>query len=54
MSRCPQLDSNSTGWFSYEYICRKTGAKIGDDTNESKVENLCKCDKYYDCPVYKR
>ena len=54
MSQCPYLDSVSTGWFSYDYICRKLDIKIGDDKNDAKVEALCKCDNYYHCPVYNR
>ena len=54
MSRCPELESNRTGWFSYEYICRKLGVKIGDQNESSKVQNLCDCDNYYNCPVYKK
>lgn len=49
---CPFLKYEDTGWFSYKHTCTATGAKIGDENNKVKVENLCKKD-FYSCPIYK-
>jgi len=54
MSRCPKLKVDDTGWFSYTYICSETGAKVGDENNNTKVKYLCDCDEHYNCPIYNR
>ena len=55
MSRCPYLESESTGWFSGNWICKLTGAKVGDLNHDNKVNNVCNnddYDAYKDCRTY--
>lgn len=57
MSRCPKLDTDNTGWFSYDNICKVNGMKVGDENDRTKVETLCDCDyddNYKRCPIYQR
>ena len=51
MGRCSALEVKSDSGFSYEYYCRNSGAKVGDDSGKAKMQNLCDCDKHYDCPL---
>lgn len=56
MSRCPKLEYEDTGWFSWRDYCKVTGEEVGNEHRKEKVENLCNnenCDAYKDCPVYK-
>lgn len=53
MSKCSELIIKGGGAFSYDCFCNVTGAKIGDENNKTKVDNLCYCDCHYDCPIYK-
>ncbi len=55
MSDCPELKYEDTGWFSYRYYCKVTGAEIGNENKREKVDNLCKKDYdcYKTCPLYK-
>ena len=57
MARCPELDTENTGWFSWKNTCRLTGATVGDEHDRTKVDYLCapkdcSC-QYENCPVYR-
>ena len=48
---CPFYEYRDTGWFSYNCVCRVTGAVIGNENNHTKVDYLCNAD-YSTCPLY--
>ena len=53
MARCPKLDSEDTGFLSYEYVCELTGLHM--DRDDPKVKFVCNPDcgyEYEKCPVY--
>ena len=56
MSKCPELEYEDTGWFSWRDICGVTGAIVGSEHDKVKVEHLCDAesgDCYKDCPIYR-
>ena len=54
MARCYKLETKDTGWFSYEYYCKLNGMKLGDERSKEKVEKLCDCSNFENCPIYQR
>ncbi len=55
MAKCPYLLYKDTGWFSWDYICTQTGAIVGTEKNNTKVDYLCNKDgsfEYENCPIY--
>ena len=57
MSRCPKLEYEDTGWFSWRNYCGVNGMKVGDENDKTKVQTLCDCDSgdnYKYCPIYQR
>ncbi len=51
---CPYLKYEDGGWASYEFFCKATGQKVGDQNNKVKVEYTCRDSHFYDCPVYRK
>lgn len=50
---CPYLKYEDTRWFSWNRYCTVPGIKIGDRHYKVKVENVCQCDNFFNCPIYK-
>ena len=51
---CPFLKYVDRGGLSYDFFCKLTGQKVGDDSNKTKVEYTCRNSNFYNCPIYKK
>ena len=50
---CPFLKYKDGAWLGYEFICKVSGRKIGDENGKIQVESTCRKD-FYRCPYYRK